>query len=141
MEPDDGRVVSNFIVQALQNKDITIFGEGTQTRSFQYVSDLVERMIRMMATEDSFTGPVNIGNPGEFTMLELAQKILDLTNSKSKIIYLPLPDDDPTQRQPDISLAREKLNGWEPKIPLQKGLEKTINYFDSLLSENPNLII
>jgi UDP-glucuronate decarboxylase len=135
MEPDDGRVVSNFIVQALQNNDITIFGNGKQTRSFQYVSDLVEGMIRMMDTDDSFTGPVNIGNPGEFTMLELAQNIIELTNTKSKIVYLPLPADDPTQRQPDISLAREKLNGWEPKIPLREGLTKTIEYFDKLLSE------
>jgi UDP-glucuronate decarboxylase len=135
MEPDDGRVVSNFIVQALQNKDITIFGDGTQTRSFQYVSDLVEGMIRMMNTGDDFIGPVNIGNPGEFTMLELAQNIIELTNSKSKIVYLPLPADDPTQRQPDISLAKEKLNGWEPKVPLREGLIKTIEYFDQLLSE------
>jgi UDP-glucuronate decarboxylase len=136
MEPDDGRVVSNFIVQALQNKDITIFGDGTQTRSFQYVSDLVEGMIRMMATGDDFTGPVNIGNPGEFTMLELAQNIIDLTGSKSGIIYLPLPADDPTQRQPDISLAKEKLGGWEPKVPLREGLTKTIEYFDKLLKES-----
>lgn len=135
MEPDDGRVVSNFIVQALKGKDITIFGDGTQTRSFQYVSDLVEGMIRMMGTDDSFTGPVNIGNPGEFTMLELAQEILDITGSKSKIIHLPLPQDDPTQRQPDISLAKEKLNGWEPKVPLREGLVKTIDYFDQLLKE------
>ena len=135
MEPDDGRVVSNFIVQALQNKNITIFGDGTQTRSFQYVSDLVEGMIRMMATGDDFTGPVNIGNPGEFTMLELAQNIIELTGSKSDIIYLPLPADDPTQRQPDISLAREKLGGWEPKVPLSEGLAKTIEYFDRLLAE------
>lgn len=133
MEPDDGRVVSNFIVQALQGNDITIFGDGTQTRSFQYVSDLVEGMTRMMATEDSFTGPINIGNPGEFTMLELAQEIISITGTKSKITYMPLPKDDPTQRQPDITLAREKLNGWEPKIPLREGLEKTINYFDNLL--------
>lgn len=133
MEPDDGRVVSNFIVQALQGNDITIFGDGTQTRSFQYVSDLVEGMTRMMATEDSFTGPINIGNPGEFTMLELAQEIINITGTKSKITYMPLPKDDPTQRQPDITLAREKLNGWEPKIPLREGLEKTINYFDNLL--------
>jgi UDP-glucuronate decarboxylase len=135
MEPDDGRVVSNFIVQALQNKDITIFGDGTQTRSFQYVSDLVEGMIRMMATGDDFTGPVNIGNPGEFTMLELAQNIIELTGSKSKLVFLPLPSDDPTQRQPDISLAREKLDGWEPKVPLREGLVKTIEYFDQLLAE------
>lgn len=135
MEPDDGRVVSNFIVQALKGDDITIFGDGRQTRSFQYVSDLIEGMIRMMNTEDDFTGPVNIGNPGEFTMIELAKNIIDLTNSNSKIVYLPLPADDPTQRQPDISLAREKLGGWEPKVPLREGLIKTIEYFDQLLSE------
>lgn len=135
MEPDDGRVVSNFIVQALQGKDITIFGSGDQTRSFQYVSDLVNGMVRMMATEDSFTGPVNIGNPGEFTMIELANEILDITGSKSKLVYLPLPKDDPTQRQPDISLAKEKLNGWEPKVPLREGLVKTIDYFDTLLKK------
>lgn len=136
MEPDDGRVVSNFIVQALQGKDITIFGDGTQTRSFQYVSDLIEGMHRMMATPDLFTGPVNIGNPGEFTMLELANEIIDITGSKSKIVYMPLPKDDPTQRQPDISLAKEKLNGWEPKIPLREGLTKTVAYFDRLLTSN-----
>jgi UDP-glucuronate decarboxylase len=135
MEPNDGRVVSNFIVQALQNKDITIFGDGKQTRSFQYISDLVEGMIRMMDTGEDFIGPVNIGNPGEFTMLELAQHIIDLTGSKSKIIFLPLPADDPTQRQPDITLAKEKLGGWEPKVPLRNGLMKTIEYFDQLLSE------
>ena len=135
MEPDDGRVVSNFIMQALQNQDITIFGDGQQTRSFQYVSDLVEGMIRMMQTDDSFTGPVNIGNPGEFTMLELASEIIDITGSKSKIIHLPLPKDDPTQRQPDINLAKEKLNGWEPKVPLREGLTKTISYFDGLLKD------
>jgi UDP-glucuronate decarboxylase len=129
-------VVSNFIVQALQEKDITIFGDGTQTRSFQYVSDLVEGMTRMMATEDSFTGPVNIGNPGEFTMLELAREILDITGSKSKIIHLPLPKDDPAQRQPDIALAKEKLNGWEPTIPLRQGLVKTVEYFDKLLQRS-----
>lgn len=135
MEPDDGRVVSNFIMQALKNEDITIFGDGQQTRSFQYVSDLVEGMMRMMDTEDSFTGPVNIGNPGEFTMLELAQEIIDITGAKSKLIHLPLPKDDPTQRQPDITLAREKLNNWEPKVPLREGLTKTIAYFDKLVSE------
>jgi UDP-glucuronate decarboxylase len=135
MEPDDGRVVSNFIVQALQNKDITIFGDGTQTRSFQYVSDLVEGMVRMMATDDSVTGPINIGNPGEFTMLQLAHEILDITGSKSKIVYLPLPADDPVKRKPDITLAREKLDGWEPVVPLREGLLKTIEYFDWLLLE------
>lgn len=136
MEPDDGRVVSNFIVQALQNKDITIFGDGMQTRSFQYVSDLVEGMVRMMATDDSVTGPINIGNPGEFTMLQLAREILDITGSKSKIVYLPLPADDPVQRQPDISIARKKLNGWEPLVPLREGLLKTVDYFDELLSSS-----
>ncbi len=135
MEPDDGRVVSNFVIQALQNKNITIFGDGKQTRSFQYVSDLIEAMIRMMKTDKSVTGPINIGNPGEFTMLELAHEIIDLTGSKSKITYLPLPDDDPTQRKPDIKLAREKLNGWQPIIPLREGLQKTIDYFDQLLRE------
>lgn len=135
MEPDDGRVVSNFIVQALRNQDITIFGDGTQTRSFQYISDLVEGMVRMMGTGDDFTGPVNIGNPSEFTILELAQNVIDLIGTKSKIVFLPLPDDDPTQRQPDISLAREKLDGWEPKVPLREGLIKTIAYFDDILSK------
>ena len=135
MEPDDGRVVSNFIVQALQNKDITIFGNGQQTRSFQYVSDLVRGLTRMMDTGDDFTGPVNIGNPGEFTMLELAREILAITGSRSKIVHLPLPEDDPTQRQPDITLAREKLGGWEPIVPLRDGLKETIAYFDQLLKE------
>ncbi len=135
MEPDDGRVVSNFIVQALRNENITIFGDGTQTRSFQYVSDLVAGLVLMMGTEDSFTGPVNIGNPVEFTMLELAQEILDITGSKSQLVFLPLPQDDPAQRKPDISLAREKLNGWEPVVPLRDGLEKTIAYFDALLAQ------
>ncbi len=135
MEPDDGRVVSNFIMQALQGKDITIFGDGQQTRSFQYVSDLIEGMIRMMKTDDDFTGPVNIGNPGEFTMLELANEIIDITGSKSKIVHLPLPQDDPTQRQPDITLAKEKLDSWEPSIPLREGLIKTITYFEQLLKE------
>ena len=134
MHPNDGRVVSNFIVQALKGKDITIYGDGLQTRSFQYVDDLLEGMIRMMATDDSFTGPVNIGNPGEFTMLELAEKILKLVGSKSKIIYEPLPADDPMQRQPDITLAKNKLN-WEPKVSLEEGLKPTIKFFDNLLKE------
>ena len=134
MEPDDGRVVSNFIVQALQIKAITIFGDGMQTRSFQYVTDLVDGMVRMMNTPDDFTGPVNIGNPGEFTILQLAKEILEITGSKSKIIYLPLPEDDPIQRQPDITLAREKLDGWHPVVPLREGLKKTVTYFDKLLS-------
>ncbi|MCT4590922.1 MAG: SDR family oxidoreductase [Carboxylicivirga sp.] len=137
MNPNDGRVVSNFIVQALKGEDITIFGDGKQTRSFQYVDDLVEGMIRMM-NADNFTGPVNIGNPNEFTMLELAQNIIELTNSKSKIIHLPLPEDDPLQRQPDISLAKEKLNNWEPKIQLTEGLKHTISYFDNLLKTSSN---
>ncbi|MDR0296184.1 MAG: SDR family oxidoreductase [Prevotellaceae bacterium] len=129
MHPQDGRVVSNFIIQALQNKDITIYGDGTQTRSFQYVDDLVEGMIRMMNTPKTFIGPMNIGNPNEFTMLELAEKIIQLTNSTSKITSLPLPSDDPKQRQPDIGLAKEMLNGWEAKIQLEEGLKKTIAYF------------
>ena len=132
MNPNDGRVVSNFIVQALQNKDITIFGDGTQTRSFQYVDDLIEGMVKMMATDDSVTGPVNIGNPVEFTMLELANQIIELTGSKSKIIYMPLPSDDPKQRKPDISLAKETLD-WEPKIKLRDGLIKTIQYFEKII--------
>jgi UDP-glucuronate decarboxylase len=135
MHPQDGRVVSNFIMQALQGEDITIYGEGTQTRSFQYVDDLVEGTHRMMNSRDGFIGPVNIGNPVEFTMLELAQEVIDLTNSKSKITHMPLPQDDPMQRQPDISLAKKELNGWEPKIHLREGLTKTIGYFDELLKE------
>jgi UDP-glucuronate decarboxylase len=133
MNPADGRVVSNFIVQALKGENITIFGDGLQTRSFQYVDDLVEGMIRMMGSDNSFLGPVNIGNPNEFTMLELAQAVIELTGSRSKIIHLPLPQDDPKQRQPDISLAKEKLQGWEPKVQLREGLQTTIAYFDSLL--------
>lgn len=131
MRPDDGRVVSNFIMQALKGEDITIYGDGKQTRSFQYVDDLVEGMVRMMASEN-FTGPVNLGNPREFTMLELAELVLKMTNSKSKIIFTPLPSDDPKQRKPDITLAKEKLNGWEPKIRLEEGLIDTIKYFKSL---------
>ena len=133
MNPADGRVVSNFIVQALKGEDITIFGDGFQTRSFQYVDDLVEGTIRMMNSDPEFLGPVNIGNPNEFTMLELAQNVLELTNSKSKLIHLPLPQDDPKQRQPDIALAKEKLQGWEPKTQLKDGLVKTIAYFDSVI--------
>ena len=139
MHPNDGRVVSNFIVQALQNKDITIYGDGQQTRSFQYVDDLVEGMCRMMNTRDDFWGPVNIGNPNEFSMLDLAENILDLTGSRSKIVHQSLPQDDPKQRQPDISLARKELNNWEPKIQLREGLQKTIQYFDKLLSNNSKL--
>ncbi|WP_138433379.1 UDP-glucuronic acid decarboxylase family protein [Winogradskyella algicola] len=134
MHPQDGRVVSNFIVQALKGEDITIFGEGTQTRSFQYVDDLIDGTVRMMNTRDGFIGPVNIGNPKEFTMIQLANEIIDLTGSKSKITYLPLPEDDPMQRQPDISLAKKELGGWEPKINLREGLKSTINYFDDLLT-------
>jgi UDP-glucuronate decarboxylase len=133
MELNDGRVISNFIVQALKNEDITIYGNGQQSRSFQYVDDLVEGMIRMMNTGDDFIGPVNIGNPNEFTMLELANVVLELTNSKSKIVHLPLPQDDPTQRRPDISLAKRELGNWEPKIQLKEGLQKTIEYFDQTL--------
>jgi UDP-glucuronate decarboxylase len=129
MSANDGRVVSNFIVQALKNENITIFGDGKQTRSFQYIDDLVEALMRLMNTDDSITGPVNIGNPNEFTILELAEQVIQITNSKSKIIHLPLPEDDPTQRQPDISLAKKLLNNWEPKIELKDGLLKTIEYF------------
>lgn len=130
----DGRVVSNFIVQALQDQDITVYGDGTQTRSFQYVDDLVEGMLRMMETEDSFVGPVNIGNPGEFTILELAEKVIGMTGSKSKIIHKPLPADDPVQRRPDIGLARRMLD-WEPVIDLEEGLKKTIAYFEEELRQ------
>ena len=132
MSTNDGRVVSNFIIQALQNKDITIYGDGNQTRSFQYVDDLIEGMIRMMNTSDDFTGPVNIGNQGEFSMNELAKIVIRLTNSSSKIVYRPLPGDDPKQRKPDITLAKEKLDGWEPTVCLEEGLKKTILYFKSL---------
>lgn len=132
MNPDDGRVVSNFIVQALRGDDITIFGDGMQTRSFQYVDDLIEGMTRMMNTND-FVGPVNIGNPDEFTMLELAKEVINITGSKSKIIYKPLPKDDPKQRKPDIALAKQELNGWEPKVNLQEGLVKTIAYFEKVI--------
>ncbi len=133
MHPNDGRVVSNFIVQALANRDITVYGDGTQTRSFCYVDDLVEGLIRMMNGPDDFTGPVNMGNPGEFSMLDLAEMVIRLTGSKSKIIFEPLPQDDPMQRQPDISLAKERLD-WEPRINLEEGLKKTIEYFRSILS-------
>jgi len=133
MNPDDGRVVSNFIVQALRGQDITIFGDGQQTRSFQYVDDLLEGMVRLMGTDDSVTGPVNVGNPNEFTMLELATKVIELTGSKSKLIYEALPADDPKQRQPDIRLAGELLNGWKPNIQLEEGLIKTIAYFEEEL--------
>lgn len=129
MQAYDGRVITNFVVSALKGDDITIYGDGQQTRSFQYVDDLIEGMIRMMDTEDSFTGPVNIGNPGEFTMLELAELVLKLTGSKSKLVFKPLPADDPRQRKPDISLAKSKLN-WEPKVPLEEGLKRVIEYFE-----------
>ncbi|GHV64220.1 NAD-dependent dehydratase [Bacteroidia bacterium] len=132
MHPHDGRVVSNFIIQALKNEDITIFGDGKQTRSFQYVGDLIEGMLKMMETDSSFVGPVNIGNPHEFTMLELAEKVIELTGSKSKLVFCPLPSDDPKQRKPDISLAKSKLH-WEPTVQLQEGLKKTIDYFKGIV--------
>lgn len=136
MNPHDGRVVSNFIVQALTNSDITVYGDGSQTRSFQYVDDLICAMEKMMATDDGFLGPVNIGNPEEVSVKELAEKIIDFTGSKSKIIYKPLPADDPVRRRPDISLAKEKLS-WQPKVGIHEGLKKTIAYFEELLkSEN-----
>lgn len=132
MHPNDGRVVSNFIVQALKNEDITIYGTGAQTRSFQYIDDLIEGMIRVMATDDTFTGPVNLGNPSEFSMLELAEKIISLTKSKSRLTFMPLPCDDPKQRKPDISLAKEKI-GWSPKVGTDEGLAKTIEYFKTVI--------
>ena len=133
MRPDDGRVVSNFIVQALRGDNITVYGKGDQTRSFCYVDDLIEGFVRLMATEKGFNGPMNLGNPGEYSILEVAEVVIDLVGSKSKIIFESLPEDDPKQRQPDITLAKSKLD-WEPKIQLKEGLEKTISYFDSLLS-------
>lgn len=135
MHPNDGRVVSNFIVQALRGEPITIYGEGQQTRSFCYVDDLLDGFLRLMDTEHGFTGPVNIGNPGEFTIRELAEKVIELTGSRSPLEYRPLPTDDPMQRQPDITLANTKL-GWAPTIQLEEGLRRTISYFDGLLSEN-----
>ncbi len=136
MHPNDGRVVSNFIVQALQNKDITIYGDGSQTRSFQYVDDLIAGFDKLMNnTPEDFTGPVNLGNPNEFSILELAKTVIELTNSKSKSIFLPLPEDDPMQRQPDITLAKKMLD-WEPKVSLKVGLNKTIEYFETLLKEH-----
>jgi UDP-glucuronate decarboxylase len=134
MHPNDGRVVSNFIVQALKNEDITIYGDGTQTRSFCYVDDLIEGFVRMMKSDEGFIGPVNIGNPGEFSMIELAQRVIKLSGSNSKLVFRPLPQDDPRQRQPDIRLAKAEL-GWEPKIKLDDGLGKTISYFRELLSQ------
>ena len=136
MHPHDGRVVSNFIMQALRNDDITIYGDGAQTRSFCYRDDLIEAMIRMMATPDEVTGPVNIGNPGEFTIRELAETIIDITGSASKIVRMPLPADDPKQRRPDITKAKELLD-WQPVTPLREGLEKTVAYFEQLLREDP----
>jgi UDP-glucuronate decarboxylase len=131
MHPKDGRVVSNFIVQALRGEDLTIYGDGQQTRSFCYVTDLVEALMRMMESED-FTGPVNLGNPGEFTILELASRVITIVGSKSKVIFKPLPEDDPRQRKPDISLAKSKLN-WEPQVTLEDGLKETIAYFRRIL--------
>jgi UDP-glucuronate decarboxylase len=132
MHPFDGRVVSNFILQALQNKALTVYGDGSQSRSFCYVDDLIDGFLRLMHSGDDFSGPVNLGNPVEFTMIELAEQVKEITNSKSDIKFEPLPEDDPRQRQPDITLAREKL-GWEPKVPLREGLEKTVGYFSDLL--------
>ena len=132
MHPNDGRVVSNFIVQALKDEDITIYGDGKQTRSFCYVDDLIEGFVKLMKTDHGFTGPVNLGNPGEFSMLELAETVLELTGSKSKLVFQDLPEDDPKQRQPDISLAEEKLD-WKPKTGLKDGLAKTITYFESII--------
>jgi UDP-glucuronate decarboxylase len=134
MHPSDGRVVSNFIVQALKGHDITVYGKGSQTRSFCYVSDLVEALVRLMATQPGFTGPVNLGNPREFTILELAEKVLRMTGSRSKIVYKPLPADDPAQRQPDIALARKTLS-WEPRVALEDGLRETIDYFKRTLGD------
>jgi len=136
MHPNDGRVVSNFIVQALLNRDVTVFGEGLQTRSFCYVDDLISGLLKLMDSASDVTGPVNLGNPQEVTMLELAQLILDLTGSRSKIVHRQLPDDDPRQRQPDISEAQRLLN-WRPTIPLKQGMEATIKYFETLLAEGP----
>ena len=137
MHPHDGRVVSNFILQALQNKDITIYGDGSQTRSFCYRDDLIDGMMKLMATGDEVTGPINVGNPGEFTILQLAENVIDLTGSKSKIIRMPLPQDDPKQRKPDITKAQAILN-WQPTTPLREGLTKTIAYFDELLKSDPD---
>ena len=135
MHPNDGRVVSNFIVQALRGEDITIYGDGSQTRSFCYVDDLINGMLKLMGSDADFTGPVNIGNPGEFSMLELAELVLKLTNSQSKLKHLPLPQDDPKQRRPDITLAKNKLD-WTPRIPLEEGLKQTIKYFQTVVHEH-----
>jgi UDP-glucuronate decarboxylase len=133
MHPNDGRVVSNFIVQELAGRPITIYGDGRQTRSFCYVDDLIEGILRLMGTPDDFTGPLNLGNPAEMTIRELAEKVIALTGSRSKIESRPLPQDDPIQRQPDIALAREKLGGWAPRVALDEGLRRTIAYFEALL--------
>lgn len=135
MYPNDGRVVSNFIMQALNKEDITVYGDGSQTRSFCYIDDIIDGLIKLMDSADDFTGPVNLGNPKEFSILELAEMVIKLTNSKSKIVFKPLPSDDPMQRQPDITLAKEKLS-WEPSVPLEAGLKNTIKYFKNLLSGN-----
>lgn len=135
MHPNDGRVVSNFIVQALQGQDITVYGEGQQTRSFCYVDDLIEGFVRLMNSSDDITGPINLGNPGEFTIRQLAERVIELTGSSSRLVFHPLPQDDPKQRQPDIQLAKDVL-GWQPTVMLDKGLEKTIKYFDALLKES-----
>jgi UDP-glucuronate decarboxylase len=132
MHPNDGRVVSNFIIQALEGTDITIYGEGQQTRAFCYVDDLIEGFIRLMGTPEDVTGPVNLGNPVEMTIRELAEKVIDLTGSKSKLIFEPLPQDDPTQRCPDITLAKNLLDDWQPEIQLEEGLKKTIRYFEGI---------
>jgi UDP-glucuronate decarboxylase len=132
MHPNDGRVVSNFIVQALRNEPITLYGEGTQTRSFCYVDDLIEGFVRLMDSPDALAGPVNLGNPGELTMIELAEAVKELTGSRSELVHEPLPQDDPRQRQPEIALAREQL-GWAPKVALREGLKPTIAYFEALL--------
>jgi UDP-glucuronate decarboxylase len=134
MHPSDGRVVSNFIVQALKGEDITIYGDGSQTRSFCYVDDMIEAMLRMMSARDDFTGPVNVGNPYEFSMLQLAQRVIELSGSASKLTFRPLPSDDPRQRQPNIDLARRELGGWEPEVQLDRGLAETIAYFERALS-------
>jgi UDP-glucuronate decarboxylase len=138
MHPNDGRVVSNFIMQALTGEDITVFGDGSQTRSFCYVDDLIDGLIKLMNSHEDFTGPVNLGNPNEFSILKLAEKVIKLIKSKSKIVFNPLPQDDPKQRQPNIEIARKMLT-WEPQMPLQKGLRKTINYFKGLINEEPGI--
>lgn len=141
MNTHDGRVVSNFIVQALRGDDITIYGTGDQTRSFQYIDDLTEALTRMMATGDHITGPVNIGNPREFTIMELAREVLDLTGSSSKLVFRPLPGDDPCRRKPDIALAEEILGGWKPRIELREGLKRTIDYFEDVLRNDNNAMV